>query len=169
MFTRRLCISIVVCSQCSIVKFTELILWYMNLMNNGKMDCGNENPTQHLPWWLRKTTKKPQSGWSAPGFEPGTSLMRGTCVTTKPPRSVILVLFMHFLPEISDLCRVWQNIMNTLLEVSYSIFWWWWWSQRWSRGNIVTSHAAGLGSIPGRVNFLVDVFPGFSFFFFIVF
>ena len=22
------------------------------------MDHGNENPTQHLPWWLRKTTKK---------------------------------------------------------------------------------------------------------------
>ena len=27
-------------------------------MNNGQMDRGNENPTQHLPWWLRKTTKK---------------------------------------------------------------------------------------------------------------
>ena len=52
-----------------------LILWYMNLMNNGQMDRGNENPTQHLPWWLRKTMKKPQSGWSASGFEPGTSRM----------------------------------------------------------------------------------------------
>ena len=31
-----------------------------------------------------------------------------------------------------------------------------------SMGNIVTSHAAGNGSIPGRMNFLVDVFPGFS-------
>ena len=29
----------------------------MNLMNNGQMDRGDENPTQHLPWWLRKTTK----------------------------------------------------------------------------------------------------------------
>ena len=28
-------------------------------MNNGQMDRGNENPTQHLPWWLSKTTKKP--------------------------------------------------------------------------------------------------------------
>ena len=28
-------------------------------MNNGQMDRGNENPTQHLPWWLRKTTKNP--------------------------------------------------------------------------------------------------------------
>ena len=27
-------------------------------MNNGQMDRGNENLTQHLPWWLRKTTKK---------------------------------------------------------------------------------------------------------------
>ena len=27
-------------------------------MNNGQMDRGNENSTQHLPWWLRKTTKK---------------------------------------------------------------------------------------------------------------
>ena len=22
------------------------------------MDCGNVNPTQHLPWWLRETTKR---------------------------------------------------------------------------------------------------------------
>ena len=27
-------------------------------MNNGQMDRGNENPTQHLPWWLRKTMEK---------------------------------------------------------------------------------------------------------------
>ena len=58
-------------------------------MNNGQMDRGNENPTQHLPWWLRKTTKKPQSGWSAPGFESGSSRMRISCVTTEPPRSVL--------------------------------------------------------------------------------
>ena len=58
----------------------------MNLMNNGQMESGNENPTQHLPWWLWKTTKKPQSGWSAPGFEPGTSQMRVSCITTEPPR-----------------------------------------------------------------------------------
>ena len=30
----------------------------------------------------------------------------------------------------------------------------------WSRGNFVTSHPAGPGSIPGRVNFHVDFFPG---------
>ena len=57
-------------------------------MNNGQMDRGNENPTQNLPWWLRKTTKKPRLGWSAPGFEPGTSRMRVSCVTTELPRSV---------------------------------------------------------------------------------
>ena len=57
------CVFLLLCVvNASIVKFTELILWYMNLMNNGEMDRGNENPTQHLPWWLRKTTKKPQVG-----------------------------------------------------------------------------------------------------------
>ena len=28
-------------------------------MNNGQMDSGNENSTQHLPWWLRKAQKTP--------------------------------------------------------------------------------------------------------------
>ena len=64
----------------------------MNLMNNGQMNRGDENPTQHLPW-LRKTTKKPKSGWSAPGFEPGTPRMRVSCVTTEPPRSVVNVSY----------------------------------------------------------------------------
>ena len=31
----------------------------------------------------------------------------------------------------------------------------------WSRGNINASHTAGPGSIPGRVNILSEVFPGF--------
>ena len=74
-----------------------LILWYMNLMNSGQMDHGNENPSQYLPWWLRKTTKKPQSGWSAPGFEPGTSRMWVLCVTTERPRSVWSILFCSLL------------------------------------------------------------------------
>ena len=83
------CVFLLLCVvNVSIVKFTELILWYRNLMNNGQMDRGNENPTQHLPWWLRKTAKKPQSGWSALVFEPGTSRMRVSCITTEPPRSV---------------------------------------------------------------------------------
>ena len=65
-------------------------------MNNGQMDHGNENPTQHLPWWLRKTTKKPQSGWSAPGFEPGTSRTRVSLRyhgATSLGRSILYVLF----------------------------------------------------------------------------
>ena len=37
-----------------------------------------------------KPRKKPQSGWSAPGFERGTSWMRVSCVTMEPPRSVKL-------------------------------------------------------------------------------
>ena len=32
----------------------------------------------------------------------------------------------------------------------------------WSRVNIVTSHAEGPGSNPGRVNYLIEVFPGVS-------
>ena len=83
------------------VKFTDFNLWYMNLMNNGPMDRGNENPTQHLPWWLRKTTKNPQSGLSAPGFEPGTSRMRVCCVTTDPPRSVGSLLWTQVYKEYS--------------------------------------------------------------------
>ena len=75
------------CNWCFSVNLTDLILWFMNMMNNGQMDHGTENPTQHLP---RKITKKPQSGWSAPGFEPGTSRMRVSSVTTEPPRSVYL-------------------------------------------------------------------------------
>ena len=59
-------------------------------MNNGQMDRGNENPIQHLPWWLRKTTKKPKSTWSTPGFERGTSRMRASCVIREPPRSVMI-------------------------------------------------------------------------------
>ena len=34
---------------------------------------------------------KPQPGLPATGFEPGTSRMRGSCVTTEPPRSVDLL------------------------------------------------------------------------------
>ena len=51
------CVFLLLCSHASFVKFTDLILWYMNLMNNGQIDHGNENPTQHLPWWLRITIK----------------------------------------------------------------------------------------------------------------
>ena len=103
----------------SILKFAELILWYMNLMNNGQMDSGNENPTQHLPWWLRKTTKKPQSAWPAPGFEPGTSRMRVSCVTTEPPRSVncLCYRFKHIIYKLTVL------LVNTYRPIIKLIQW----------------------------------------------
>ena len=48
--------------------------------DNGQMDRGNENPTQHLPWWLRKTTKKTQVRLVGTGIWtrdlPNASLMR---------------------------------------------------------------------------------------------
>ena len=65
----------------------------MNLVNNGQMDRGNENPTEHLSSWLRETKKKPQSRWSAPGFELGTSRIRVQCVTSALYRSLAQFLF----------------------------------------------------------------------------
>ena len=61
----------------------------MNLMNNSQMDRGNENPTQQFALLTEENPEKPQSGWSVPGFEPGTSRMRVSCVTTEPRRSVV--------------------------------------------------------------------------------
>ena len=52
------------CNRC-VFKFINYFLRLMNVMNNGQMDRGNENPNQHLPCWLRKTTKKPQSCWDS--------------------------------------------------------------------------------------------------------
>ena len=49
-------------------------------MNNGQMDRGNENPTQHLHWWLTE-------------FELGTSQIRVQCVTTAAPSEVEEFLF----------------------------------------------------------------------------
>ena len=43
--------------------------------------------------------EKTQSGWSVPGFEPGTSRMRVSCVTTEPPRSVTYFIFIHIIQE----------------------------------------------------------------------
>ena len=49
------CVFLLLCVvNVSIVKITELTLWYMNLMNNGQMDRGNENPTQHLPLMIEE-------------------------------------------------------------------------------------------------------------------
>ena len=122
--TRRLCISIVVLSMFHLLSSLILILWYMNLMHNGQMERGNENPTQHLPWWLRKTTKKPQSGWSAPGFEPGTSRMRVSCVTTEPARSVfviyvcfILIMVCYSAPVFSNSCTKGYRLLDWFLMI----------------------------------------------------
>ena len=53
------------------------------------MDRGNENPTQHLfSLTIEENQEKTQSGWSTPGFEPGTSRILVACVTMEPPRSV---------------------------------------------------------------------------------
>ena len=87
-------------------------------MNNGQMDRGNENPTQHLPWWLRKTTKKPQSGWSAPGFEPRTSRMWVLCVTTEPPRSVSSFLF-HIFYDLIPILFEKRNQTSQIICIQY--------------------------------------------------
>ena len=117
-----------------------LILWYMNLVNNGQMDRGNENPTQHLPWWLRKTTKNPQSGWSAPGFEPGTSRMRVSCITTEPPRSVILfsiypyISYEHDKPKSLIYLEVQVFLFALIFLKSWFFFTFLYGRPRWSSG-----------------------------------
>ena len=35
-----------------------MFLGFINMMNNGEMDHGNENSTYQLPWWLRKSMKR---------------------------------------------------------------------------------------------------------------
>ena len=62
-------------------------------MNNGQMDRGNENATQHLAWWLREALLKSQPDWLGPGFELETSQIRVQCVATEPPNSVAQFLF----------------------------------------------------------------------------
>ena len=85
----------------SFVKFTD----FNFMMNNGQMDRGNENPIQHLLWWLRKTTKNSQSDWPDPGFESGTFRIRVQCVTTAPPRLVLMILYIY-------------------IYIKYIIIWW---------------------------------------------
>ena len=83
------CVFLLLCSKC----FICYIHWFNFMIYEfDEMDRGNENPTLHLSWSLRKTTKKPQSGWSAPGFEPGNPRIRVSYVTTEPPRSIQMSL-----------------------------------------------------------------------------
>ena len=65
----------------------------MNLKNYGQMDRGNENPTQHFPWWLREAMIKSHSAWLGPGFELGISQIRVQYVATAPSNSVAQFLF----------------------------------------------------------------------------
>ena len=78
------------------------------------MDRGNENPTQHLPWWLRKTTKKPQSDWSAPGFELGTP----ECESRASPRS-------HLASVIINIVHLLANVFYLVLYIKLQIFFPW--------------------------------------------
>ena len=62
-------------------------------MNNGQMDRGNENPTQHLLWWLTEAMIKFQPGWLGPGFELEISQIRVECVITAPTWFSLLDFF----------------------------------------------------------------------------
>ena len=87
------CVFLLLCNYVSLLSLQIEFLWFMNLMNNGQMERGNENPIQHLPWRQREAMKKSQSGWLGPGFEIGTSQIRVQCVNTAPPSEVAQFLF----------------------------------------------------------------------------
>ena len=94
--TRRLCIGLSIVINDSLLSLLIYFLWFKNLMNNDHMDRDNKNPTQHLPWWLRKTTKKPQSDWLGPGFELRTSRIWDRRVTTAQLRFVEIRLWYYY-------------------------------------------------------------------------
>ena len=81
------CVFLLLRNRSFFVSFTDLILWFMNMVNTGQMDRGNENPTQCLPWWLRKTTKEKKNshlfGTKIRTRDlPNTSLACYQCVTS---------------------------------------------------------------------------------------
>ena len=55
----------------------------MNMVDNGQMDRGNENPTQPV-LMIEENNEKNKSDWSALGFEPETSRIPVQCVITAP-------------------------------------------------------------------------------------
>ena len=67
-------------------------------MNNGQMDRGNENPTQHLPWWLRKTTKKNPVRLVGTGIRtrdlPNASLVRYHGATSLGDYNIVLLFLL---------------------------------------------------------------------------
>ena len=77
------CVFLLLCNYVSLISLQIQFLWYMNLMNNGQMDRSNENPTQHLPWWLRKTTKNPTQVGRHRDLNPGPP----ECESRALPRS----------------------------------------------------------------------------------
>ena len=80
------------CNRCVFVKFTDLILWFMNLRNTGRTNCGrrfNHYTKQHLHWLLRNITQKRTPVrlvdtwiWT---LDPR---IRDQCVTIAPPHSI---------------------------------------------------------------------------------
>ena len=88
------CVGLLLLCNCAyLLSLQILLLWFMNSMNNGQMDCGNENSTQHFPWWPREAMTKSQPCWLGPGFDLGTSQIRVQCVAPAPPHSVAQFLF----------------------------------------------------------------------------
>ena len=130
----------------------------MIMINNRQKDRGNENPTQHIPWWLRKTRKK------NPVILVGTGIWTTDLPHTSPT-------CFHCATSLGSkwfyLVTLGTNLFENFLQIYFlfskciaQIFSRHEWPPLWSRDNIVTSHAAGLGSIPGRVNIQGDVFSG---------
>ena len=91
---------------------------------------------------IEENHEKPQSGWSVPGFEHGTSRMRVSCVTTEPSRSVLTGL------KLQEYCLN-QNIK--LIIIIYR--------RRGVDGRVLAFQPGGSGSIPGGIrNF--SFYPG---------
>ena len=70
-------------NRCALFKFYDLWMWWIMVKWFVVIKI---QPSIFLDDWGKP--QKNQSGWSAPGFEPGTSRMRVSCVTTETTRSV---------------------------------------------------------------------------------
>ena len=89
------------------MKWFTILLTAMAFRSCGTLNLyicsGIWGPTRHLSlkitnslliFRLRKPLKH-QPGWPATGFEPGTSRMRVSCVTTEPLRSVNILYYVY--------------------------------------------------------------------------
>ena len=83
-------------------------------MNNGQMTRGNENTTQHLPWWLRRTTKKNPARLVGTGIRtrdlPNASLVRYHGATSLGD----LVLYQFEAYINTRVCGAWARICKTI-------------------------------------------------------